>query len=422
MNAILPGQARSRRDDRMPAPRPARGRKSPSIQAFRSKAARRGPAAGDKVLRAPPGRARAGGHSPREPRPRSSAGRGWSCSRRSGPRAGVTTSRSICPETSAGGRPGRSSRPTIETSARLPGANTGAKRGSAIRASTLPPAPRARPRSSRRHCGRDSDSAASRRRSARDIGQRLQQPVHQRAALQRAGAQLDRFAGPDAMAVVVGGIGRAQQAVGGRFRRRRRQQPCRQRDRRRRCAASAAAPWRRGILRPRDSASPRRSAVSISSSCKSGIVEALADQIVPGELAHVRSCCRACSRRRSGDRPRASSPHRAGGDIRPRSRPASPCARRRRPADRRPCGRPRPRPRACGRIALRQVDQPQPLRIRRRGRGVDQEHDGASSPLAPCTVMTRTSSREISMSRFTSVSAARSQAMKPCSEAGALRS
>ena len=44
---------------------------------------------------------------------------------------------------------------------------------------------------------------------------------------------------------------------------------------------------------------------------------------------------------------------------------------------------------------------------------------GASSPLAPCTVITRTSSREISMSRFTSVSAARSQAMKPCSEAGA---
>ena len=45
----------------------------------------------------------------------------------------------------------------------------------------------------------------------------------------------------------------------------------------------------------------------------------------------------------------------------------------------------------------------------------------ASRPLAPCTVITRTSSREISMSRFTSVSAARSQAMKPCSEAGALR-
>ena len=41
----------------------------------------------------------------------------------------VTTSRSICPETSAGGCPGRSSRPAIETSARLPGANTGAKRG-----------------------------------------------------------------------------------------------------------------------------------------------------------------------------------------------------------------------------------------------------------------------------------------------------
>ena len=62
------------------------------------------------------------------------AGRGWSCSRRSEPPRSVTTSRSIWPETSAGGCPGRSSRPTIETSARLPGANTGANRGSAIRA------------------------------------------------------------------------------------------------------------------------------------------------------------------------------------------------------------------------------------------------------------------------------------------------
>src|SRR6202165_2296747 len=45
---------------------------------------------------------------------------------------------------------------------------------------------------------------------------------------------------------------------------------------------------------------------------------------------------------------------------------------------------------------------------------------GASSPLAPCTVMTRTSSREISMSRFTSRSAVRSHATNPCSEAGGL--
>ncbi len=41
---------------------------------------------------------------------------------------------------------------------------------------------------------------------------------------------------------------------------------------------------------------------------------------------------------------------------------------------------------------------------------------GASSPLAPCTVMTRTSSRVISMSRLTLVCAVRSQAMKPCSD------
>ena len=41
----------------------------------------------------------------------------------------------------------------------------------------------------------------------------------------------------------------------------------------------------------------------------------------------------------------------------------------------------------------------------------------ASSPLAPCTVITRTSSRAISMSRRTSLFAARSQARKPCKEA-----
>ena len=38
---------------------------------------------------------------------------------------------------------------------------------------------------------------------------------------------------------------------------------------------------------------------------------------------------------------------------------------------------------------------------------------GASRPLAPCTVITRTSSRAISMSRLTSARAARSQATKP---------
>ena len=121
----------------MPARRPARGWKSPSIQRFRSKAARRGPAAGDKACAAPPGRARAGGHSPSAPRP-GRLGGAWlvlkSTIRTS---LSVTTSRSICPETSAGRPPGRSSRPTIETSARLPGANTGAKRASAIRASVL---------------------------------------------------------------------------------------------------------------------------------------------------------------------------------------------------------------------------------------------------------------------------------------------
>ena len=47
---------------------------------------------------------------------------------------------------------------------------------------------------------------------------------------------------------------------------------------------------------------------------------------------------------------------------------------------------------------------------------------GASSPLAPCTVITRTSSRAMSMSRFTCVSPARSQATKPCSVGASCRS
>ncbi len=49
--------------------RPARGPKSPSIQAFRSIAARRGPAGPGRVCPAPHGKARAGGHRRRAPRP-----------------------------------------------------------------------------------------------------------------------------------------------------------------------------------------------------------------------------------------------------------------------------------------------------------------------------------------------------------------
>ena len=136
------------------------------------------------------------------------------------------------------------------------------------------------------------------------------------------------------------------------------------------------------------------------------------------------SCCRACSRRRSGDRRRASSPHRAGGDIHPRSRRASPCGPPRPRPGLPPSCRPRPRRRAraarhcpaAGRISRSRCVSDGEVVVSTRNT------TEASSPLAPCTVMTRTSSREISMSRFTSVSAARSQAINPCSEAGALRS
>ena len=45
----------------------------------------------------------------------------------------------------------------------------------------------------------------------------------------------------------------------------------------------------------------------------------------------------------------------------------------------------------------------------RRRRGVGEDHDARFEPLAPCTVITRTSSRAISMSRLMLARAARSQ-------------
>ena len=51
----------------------------------------------------------------------------------------------------------------------------------------------------RRRCGRDRQRGLAAALGG-DIGQRLQQPVHQRAALQGPGARTMRLAGPDAMA------------------------------------------------------------------------------------------------------------------------------------------------------------------------------------------------------------------------------
>ena len=189
MNAVLPGQARSHQHDGMPAPRPARGRKSPSIQGFRSKAARRGPAAPDRACAAPRGRARAGGHS-RAATSAAVLGGAWlvlkSTIRTS---SGVTTSRSICPETSAGWL----ARPLQPADDR----HLGAAAGGEHRRET-------RVRDQGQHAigqrfalrvspvvgvageiGKRGVAAALQC----DIGQRLQQTVHQRAALERAGAQ-----------------------------------------------------------------------------------------------------------------------------------------------------------------------------------------------------------------------------------------
>ena len=105
----------------------------------------------------------------------------------------MTTSRSICPDTSAGRPPGRSSRPTIETSARLPAANTGAKRASAIRASDLAASACALLLGPAVGIAGQIGQRGLAAALGGDIGQRLQQPVHQRAALQRAGALHQRL-------------------------------------------------------------------------------------------------------------------------------------------------------------------------------------------------------------------------------------
>ena len=95
--------------------------KRPSDQALRSRSARRGRRGRDRAWRAPRDRARAARRR-LAARPRAGAAPDdWSCSRRSAPHRAVTTSRSTWPET-ANVRPSCASRPTIGTSARLPGA------------------------------------------------------------------------------------------------------------------------------------------------------------------------------------------------------------------------------------------------------------------------------------------------------------
>ena len=149
-----------------------------------------------------------------------------------------------------------------------------------------------------------------------------------------------------------------------------------------------------------------------SSSIASGLSASL-DQLVP---AARRACgSRRASRRSPDDPPRASSPHRAGAGTRPRPRAPRPRARSRPARRRRPSARPRPAGPACrarafatGSASMRGSRGPfggvvVSARIT----------IGASRPLAPCTVITRTSSRAISMSRFTCAFAG----AQPCDEA-----
>ena len=159
------GSSMAHARQRMSVPRPARGRKSPSNQAFRSRAARRGSAAGDKVWQHRPvqreladiGRRRLG----------RSLGRGvigleiddQNLVRRDD--QPVDLARHQCR------RPARQ-RPAVRRSPPRRGCRRrtpAAKRGSAIKPSTLSASAAARSRSSRARCGRDS--RARRRAGAR---------------------------------------------------------------------------------------------------------------------------------------------------------------------------------------------------------------------------------------------------------------
>jgi hypothetical protein len=67
-----------------------------------------------------------------------------------------------------------------------------------------------------------------------DVGQRLQKPVHQRAALQGAGTLHEGFGRPHRVLLAVCRVRRPQQTFRGNFGLCRRQQPGGQQDRRRR--------------------------------------------------------------------------------------------------------------------------------------------------------------------------------------------
>ena len=130
------------------------------------------------------------------------------------------------------------------------------RRQSAARRSGRAPCRPARPvglASSRRRCAPDEAKRGLAPALGGDVGQRLQQPVHQRAALQRPRARL-RLIRPTARC----GRPRPTGRRGAADRRRRvsrgdrRPQPVRQRDAAGRTGASQACRARRDILRPRE--------------------------------------------------------------------------------------------------------------------------------------------------------------------------
>ena len=190
-----------------------------------------------------------------------------------------------------------------------------------------------------------------------------------------------------------------------------------------------ARPWfRRRQVEPRQRLAASTVSCDSAGSClrrlrpalgRNAACSVVCDQLVPAACRAARVSSAAC-RTRSAGRRRASARHRAGGYIRDAPSSTRASRARRRSARFVPLGRHPDQP--FGRIG-RGV-----LRRQRAASAADADRPcgsvvvsarttiGASRPLAPCTVITRTSSRAISMSRLISAWRRAARRRKPCSD------
>ena len=199
MNAILPGQARSRRDDRDASSASSAGaeisiKSGVSVQSSAARTGRSGiklpqHRAIEREL-ADIGRRRLGRQA--------AAGRDWSCNRRSGPRLASPPAGRFAPKPVPAAVPAdpavRRWPPRRGCRRRIPPQSAGPRSGPA----PPPRAPRGRRRSNRRHCGRDTPArrrgGASIAMSGSDCSSRCTSVPRKSARARSA----ERFAGAEA--------------------------------------------------------------------------------------------------------------------------------------------------------------------------------------------------------------------------------